>query len=60
MIHYFSQEYDAKFRFAIQSQEILQFHDNCKIIKCQTVTTLAPDLMFFKKKWLVQYSQIDQ
>ena len=50
MILYFSQENDAKFRFAIHSQEIMQFHDYCKIIKCQTVTTLAPDLMFFKKK----------
>ena len=36
------QENDAKFRFAIHPQEIGQFHDNCQIAKCQTVTTLAP------------------
>ena len=33
---------DAKFRFAIYPQRIRQFHDNCKIAKCQTVATLAP------------------
>ena len=32
-------EYDAKFRF---SQGIRQFHDNCKIAKCQVVATLVP------------------
>ena len=37
-----SQENDAKFRFAIHPQGIWQFHDNCKIAKCQTVATLAP------------------
>ena len=36
------QENDAKFRFAINLQGIRQFHDNCKIAKCQTVATLAP------------------
>ena len=39
------QENDAKlmkFRFAIHPQGIRQFHDNCKIAKCQTVATLAP------------------
>ena len=36
------QEYDTKFRFAIHPQGIRQFHDNCKIAKCQTVATLAP------------------
>ena len=36
------QENDAKFRFAIHQQGIRQFHDNCKIAKCQTVATLAP------------------
>ena len=36
------QENDAKFRFAIHPQGIRQFHDNCKIAKCQTVVTLAP------------------
>ena len=36
------QENDAKFRFAIYQQGIRQFHDNCKIAKCQTVATLAP------------------
>ena len=36
------QESDAKFRFAIHPQGIRQFHDNCKIAKCQTVATLAP------------------
>ena len=35
------QENDAKFRFAIHPQGIWQFHDNCKIAKCQTVATLA-------------------
>ena len=35
------QENDAKFRFAIHPQGIRQFHDNCKIAKCQTVATLA-------------------
>ena len=35
------QENDAKFRFAIHPQRIRQFHDNCKIAKCQTVATLA-------------------
>ena len=35
-------EYDAKFRFAIHPQGIRQFHDNCKIAKCQIVATLAP------------------
>ena len=33
------QENDAKFRFAIHPQGIRQFHDNCKIAKCQTVAT---------------------
>ena len=36
------QENDAKFRFAILPQGIRQFHDSCKIAKCQTVATLAP------------------
>ena len=36
------QENDAKFRFAIHPQGNRQFHDNCKIAKCQTVATLAP------------------
>ena len=36
------QENDAKFRFAIHPLGIRQFHDNCKIAKCQTVATLAP------------------
>ena len=36
------QENDAKFRFATYLQGIRQFHDNCKIVKCQTVATLAP------------------
>ena len=36
------QENEAKFRFAIHPQGIQQFHDNCKIAKCQTVATLAP------------------
>ena len=36
------QENDAKLRFAIHSQGIQQFHDNCKIAKCQTIATLAP------------------
>ena len=36
------QENDAKFRFAIHPQGIRQFHDNCKIAKCQTVATLTP------------------
>ena len=36
------QENDAKFRFAIHPQGIRQFHDNCKIAKCQTVATLVP------------------
>ena len=35
------QENDAIFRFAINPQGIRQFHDNCKIAKCQTVATLA-------------------
>ena len=35
-------EYDAKFRFAIHPQGIWQFHDNCKIAKCQIVATLTP------------------
>ena len=34
------QENDAKFRFAHHPQGIRQFHDNCKIAKCQTVTKL--------------------
>ena len=29
------QENDAKFRFAIHPQGIRQFHDNCKMAKCQ-------------------------
>ena len=33
------QENDAKFRFAIHPQGIGQFHANCQIAKCQTVTT---------------------
>ena len=37
-----SQENDAKFRFAVHPQGIRQFHDNCKIAKCQTVALLAP------------------
>ena len=36
------QENDAKFRFAMHPQGIRQFHDNCKIAKCQTVAILAP------------------
>ena len=28
------QENDAKIRFEIHPQEIWQFHDNCKIVKC--------------------------
>ena len=36
------QENNAKFRFAMHPQGIGQFHDNCKIAKCQTVATLAP------------------
>ena len=36
------QENDAKFRFAIHSQGVLQIHDNCQIAKCQNVVTLAP------------------
>ena len=40
------QENDAKFRFAIHPQGIRQFHDNCKIAKCQTVATLAPVYYF--------------
>ena len=36
------QENDAKFRFPIHPQGIRQFHDNCKIAKCQIVATLAP------------------
>ena len=36
------QENDAKFRFPIHVQGIRQFHDNCKIAKCQIVATLAP------------------
>ena len=36
------QENDAKFRFAIHPQGIGQFHDNCQIAECQTVTTLVP------------------
>ena len=36
------QDNDANFRFAIHSQGIRQFHDNCKIAKCQIVATLAP------------------
>ena len=36
------QEIDAKFRFVIHPQGIGQFHDNCQIVKCQTVTTLTP------------------
>ena len=34
------QENDAKFRFAINPQGIREFHDNCKIAKCQIVVTL--------------------
>ena len=34
------QENNAKFRCAIHQQEIRQFHDNCKIAKCQTVATV--------------------
>ena len=48
------QENDAKFRFAIHPQGIGQFHANCQIAKCQTVTTLAPVYMscvkFFTQK----------
>ena len=36
------QEIDAKFIFAIHPLGIRQFHDNCKVAKCQTVATLAP------------------
>ena len=36
------QENDAKFRFAIHPQGIQQFHDNCKIAKCQIIATLTP------------------
>ena len=39
------QENDAKFRFAIHQQGIRQYHDNCKIAKCQTVATLTPVLI---------------
>ena len=53
------QENDAKSRFAIHPQGIQQFHDNCKISKCQTVATLAPvyneDEHFLKKKNLVPH-----
>ena len=42
------QENDAKFRFAIHSQGIQQFHDNCKIAKCQTAATLAPGYMIYQ------------
>ena len=40
------QENDAKFRFPIHPQGIRQFHDNCKIAKCQIVATLAPVYCF--------------
>ena len=40
------QENDAKFKFAIHPQGIRQFHDICKIAKCQTVATLAPKGVF--------------
>ena len=36
------EENDAKFRFAINPQGMRQFNDNCKIVKCQIVATLAP------------------
>ena len=36
------QENDANFRFAIYPQGIWHFHDNCQIVKCQTVATLVP------------------
>ena len=48
------QENDAKFRFAIHPQGIRQFHDNCKIAKCQTVATLAPVYLISNKH--VQYN----
>ena len=51
MIHFFKkkiasspgapQENDAKFRFTIHPQGFRQFHDNCKIAKCQIVATLV-------------------
>ena len=40
-------ENDAKFRFAIHPQGIRQFHDNCKIAKGQSVSTLAPVYVVF-------------
>ena len=43
------QENDAKFRFAIHQQRIRQFHDNCKIAKCQTVATLSRVYIFIVK-----------
>ena len=36
------QENDAKFKFGIDPQGIRQFHDNCKIAKCQIIATLTP------------------
>ena len=45
------QENVAKFRFAIHPQGNRQFHDNCKIAKCQTVATLAPVYGIDDKIW---------
>ena len=33
---------DARFCIAIHPQGIRQFHDNCKMAKCQTDATLVP------------------
>ena len=56
------QENDAKFRFAIHPQGIRQFHDNCKIAKCQTVATLAPVYIepYNKSKKCVLYSGVSK
>ena len=43
------QENDAKFRFPIHVQGIRQFHDNCKIAKCQIVATLSPVYVLYMK-----------
>ena len=57
------QENDAKFRFPIHVQGIRQFHDNCKIAKCQIVARLKVDpgemlklsseLPFHVHNWLI-------
>ena len=63
MIHFFfklassrgaPQENDAKFRFAIHPQGFRQFHDNCKIAKCQALATLAPkSICVLLAQWLM-------